>query len=110
MHAPMGEGTGILPNHSRCSRIAKPILPNASFGCEGGAMGCDFCGTSDFAVKGKAFDMAFACDECGAVMCVGCAGRDMVGEVEMFCCCRCRSRSIRDALHGPARRPNRAAE
>jgi hypothetical protein len=69
---------------------------------------CGRCGTSDFAVKGKAFATALACDVCGAVMCVPCAGREPEGEVEVLCCFRCRSHRLRDALHGPERQSKRS--
>jgi hypothetical protein len=59
---------------------------------------CGRCGTTDFAVPGKAFESAFACDACGAVMCVPCTGRELEGDFEVLCCYRCRSRGLGDAF------------
>ena len=42
----------------------------------GKALACDKCGTTDFAVAGRAFDLALICPACVLVMCSACAGRD----------------------------------
>ncbi len=68
---------------------------------------CALCGTRDFAVKGKAVDMAFVCEKCGSVMCLSCAGCDYEGEIPLLCCFQCRSRSVRYALDDQGHQSNR---
>lgn len=58
---------------------------------------CDKCGTTDFAVARRPFDMAFICPECVLVMCSSCAGRDRSQEIVLVCCYNCGSTGIRIA-------------
>ncbi len=63
------------------------------------ALTCDRCGTSDFAVKGKAFELSFTCGACRTVMCSNCAGRRLAGygAIEFLCCYQCGSSDLREA-------------
>ncbi len=58
---------------------------------------CDQCGTTDFAVVGRPFDMAFICPDCVLVMCSSCAGRDNSQRIAWLCCYGCGSAEIRSA-------------
>ena len=58
---------------------------------------CDRCGTTDFAVVGRSFDLAFICPDCVLVMCSACAGRDRSQGIPSLCCYSCGSTSIRIA-------------
>ncbi len=58
---------------------------------------CDKCGTTDFAVVGRPFDMAFICPDCVLVMCSACAGRDRSQKIPLLCCYNCGSTRIQIA-------------
>ena len=60
---------------------------------------CDKCGTADFAVKGKAYDVAFRCHKCQAVFCFDCAEKVMLGDgPPALRCYRCGSGETWDAF------------
>ena len=60
---------------------------------------CDKCGTQEFSVVGKAFDMGFICESCNAVMCFHCAGRYSIdGPINGFTCFRCGAKDPKDAF------------
>jgi hypothetical protein len=64
----------------------------------GKTLACDKCGTTDFAVAGRVFDLALICPACVPVMCSACAGRDDSETIAALCCYNCRSRDVREAL------------
>jgi hypothetical protein len=63
----------------------------------GMALTCDNCGTADFAVEGRTFDLALICPDCVLVMCSSCTGRDNSGEIISLCCSSCRSTGLCEA-------------
>ena len=65
------------------------------FSESGRTLVCDGCGTTDFTVVGRPFDMAFICPDCVLVMCSSCAGRDRSGAIPILCCYNCGSTGIR---------------
>jgi hypothetical protein len=63
----------------------------------GMVLSCDKCGTTDFAVAGRAFDLALICPACVLVMCSACASRDDSEAIALLRCYNCRSRDLREA-------------
>lgn len=61
------------------------------------SLACSQCGTADFLVAGRSFDLAFICPDCRLVMCSACAGREKMGEIDVLCFYHCRSTDLRDA-------------
>jgi hypothetical protein len=60
------------------------------------ALACDKCGTTDFAVEGRAFSLGFICPHCRLVMCSACTGLSD-DAIPFLCCYHCRSTDLHEA-------------
>jgi hypothetical protein len=65
----------------------------------GMALTCDSCGTADFAVEGRTFDLALICPDCVLVMCSSCTGRGHPREIRIQSCSNCQSTNLCDAAN-----------
>src|SRR4051812_7041258 len=62
---------------------------------------CDKCGTTDFAVQGRAFALSFACPQGRLVICSACAGRVPVDGISVLCCSLFRLTGLRNVAIPP---------
>jgi hypothetical protein len=61
------------------------------------SVACDRCGTMNFKVGARPIDFALICRDCGRILCCDCCGREMVREIPLLCCDRCRSLNLAEA-------------
>lgn len=53
-------------------------------------LACAKCGTMNFSVPGRSFELAFACQACQIVFCPGCAGHEELDEgIPLIRCYKC---------------------
>lgn len=53
-------------------------------------LACSKCGTNDFSIPGRSFELAFACRTCCIVFCHQCAGREERHEgIPLIRCYKC---------------------